>query len=33
MIVIVYKAKEGKTKYGRICFFKLKYQNLNGRNK
>lgn len=29
----VYKAKEGKTKDGRIWFFKIRYQDLDGRNK
>ena len=29
----VYKAKEGKTKDGRIWFFKLRYQDMDGRNK
>lgn len=29
----VYKAKEGQTKDGRICFFKIRYQDLDGRNK
>lgn len=29
----VYKAKEGKTKDGRVWFFKLRYQDLDGRNK
>ncbi len=29
----VYKAKEGKTKVGRVWFFKLRYQDLDGRNK
>lgn len=29
----VYKAKEGKTKDGRIWFYKLRYQDMDGRNK
>lgn len=29
----VYKAKDGKTKDGRIWFFKLRYQDMDGRNK
>ncbi len=29
----VYKAKEGKTKDGRIWFFKIRYQDIDGRNK
>ena len=32
-IMGVYKAKEGKTKDGRIWFFKLGYQDMDGRNK
>ena len=31
--MIVYKAKEGKTKDGHIWFFKLRYQDMDGRNK
>ena len=29
----VYKAKEGKTKDGRVWFFKIRYQDIDGRNK
>lgn len=29
----VYKAKEGKTKDGRVWFFKLRYQDFDGRRK
>ena len=28
----VYKAKSGKTKDGRVCFFRVRYQNVDGRN-
>ena len=29
----VYKAKEGKTKDGRVWFFRVRYQDMSGRNK
>lgn len=28
----VYKAKSGKTKDGRVCFFRVRYQDIDGRN-
>lgn len=29
----VYKTKEGKTKDGRVWFFKIRYQDFDGRKK
>ena len=29
----VYKAKEGKTKDGRVWFFRVRYQDMDGRRK